>query len=208
LSEKQSKSQVKPFFLIVGLGNPGAQYSKTRHNLGFQVIDSLAKRFSLTLKKLNQAEVGQININYQPVVLAKPLTFMNLSGKAVSFLLSHFRLNPSQLLVVHDDLDLPLATLRFKTKGSAGGHLGLLSIIEASGTDQFYRLRIGIGRPPGRKDPAKFVLENFTLKEEEQISVAIEQASDAVIDFLQKGAAYAMNKYNVKGSNGLKEDKK
>lgn len=201
MSEKQSKSQIKPVFLVVGLGNPGAEYSKTRHNLGFRVVNRLAERFALNFKKINQAEVGQTNINTQLVILAKPLTFMNLSGKAVSFLLSYLHLKPQQLLVIHDDLDLPLATLRFKTKGSAGGHLGLLSIIETCNTDQFNRLRIGIGRPPGKKDPARFVLENFAKNEEEQIKIVIEQASDAVLDFLQKGAAYAMNKYNVKGSS-------
>lgn len=201
MSEKQSKSQVKPCFLVVGLGNPGAEYSQTRHNLGFRVVDRLAKRFKFNFKKINQVEVSQANIDTKLVALAKPLTFMNLSGKAVSSLLNYFDLTPQQLLVIHDDLDLPLATLRFKTKGGAGGHLGLLSIIDSCSTDQFNRLRIGVGRPPGRKDPAKFVLENFTAKEEEQIAVAIEQATDAVIDFLQKGEAYAMNKYNVKGSN-------
>lgn len=160
------------------------------------MVDALADKYGVTLKQLNQALFGLVHFNNKQIILAKPLTFMNLSGQAVSFLLAYFNLSPERLVVIHDDLDLPLATLRIKTKGSAGGHLGLVSIINALNSDKFYRLRIGIGRPPGRKDPAKFVLEPFSKKEEEQISITLEQAANAIIDFITEGAAYAMNKYN------------
>src|SRR5438552_1736530 len=149
-------------YLIVGLGNPGREYEKTRHNVGFRFVDALAAAHGMTFsKKQSKALVADGTIGDHKVLLAKPQTYMNLSGEAVRGLMDFYKIPLSNLLVVSDDLDIPAGTLRIREKGGAGGQKGLKSIIEHLGTPEFARMRVGIGRPPGRMDPAAYVLQDF-----------------------------------------------
>lgn len=167
--------------LIVGLGNPGREYKNTRHNLGFLVLDHLVKRHDTSFDKRSMKAKWTVMMgNDEKVILAKPQTFVNLSGQSIRALLNYFDLTEKELAVVHDDLDLPLGKVRKKNGGGSGGHNGLKSIIEELGTGEFSRIRIGIGRPPGKKDPAKFVLEPFLKDEQEEIDLAIERAVDGI----------------------------
>ncbi|MEW6189235.1 MAG: aminoacyl-tRNA hydrolase [Actinomycetota bacterium] len=189
-------------FLVVGLGNPGEQYRDTRHNLGHLVIDRLAQDLVITIKEFPptsgfiQAEFGRARIDEREVILAKPLTFMNLSGESIKALLDFFNFSPSQLVVVHDDLDLPLGRVRIKAGGGSGGHRGLDSIIVHLKTDEFTRVRIGIGRPPGRQDPAKYVLNPFTERQWDIVDPAIDRAVGAVLAIIRWGVERAMSEYN------------
>jgi peptidyl-tRNA hydrolase, PTH1 family len=184
-------------YLIVGLGNPGSRYAATRHNVGFQVIDQVSKTFCITLSKVkSKAIVGEGKRDDKKVILAKPQTFMNLSGQAVSALARFYRVPVENLVVIHDDLDLPLGTLRIRPGGGAGGQKGVQSIIEQLGTPEFARIRFGIGRPPGRMDPKDYVLENFLPKEKELAEFTILTARDAVISFIDAGLDNTMNRYN------------
>ena len=155
------------FKLVVGLGNPGPRYARNRHNIGFQIVEGLAAAHGLTFTKTeHKAETAHGRIDGQRVVLAKPQTWMNDSGQSVAPLARFYKIEPEDLLVVYDDLDIPLDTVRFRDAGSSGGHRGVQSIINQLGTDGFPRLRIGIGRPPGRMDPAAYVLQDFSTDEE------------------------------------------
>lgn len=186
-------------FLIVGLGNPGRNFVSTRHNLGFKVIDRLSKLCAIPLDKYScKAKYGQGKWNEIELALAQPQTFVNLSGQSVKALLEYFTVDPSQLLIVHDDLDLPLGEIRIKRFGGSGGHNGLESVIRNLGTNRYGRVRIGIGRPPGKQDPAKYVLTRFSRKEKESIKVAIEEAAEASLTVATEGLTKAMNKYNRK----------
>ena len=167
--------------IVVGLGNPGQEYKRTRHNLGFLVLDCLTKRHHTSFTKRGmKAKWASVTYTDEKVALAKPQTFVNLSGQSIKALLKQFNLTEEELIVVHDDLDLPLGEVRRKVGGGSGGHNGLKSIIDELKTNEITRVRIGIGRPPGKKDPAKFVLEPFSNSEKEEIKVAIEQAADEV----------------------------
>ncbi len=189
-------------FLVAGLGNPGEQYRDTRHNLGHLVIDRLAQNLDITINEFPpassfiRAEFGRVRIDEEEVILAKPLTFMNLSGESIKALLDFFNLSPSRLIVVHDDLDLPLGVVRIKAGGGTGGHRGLGSIIVHLKTDEFTRVRIGIGRPPGRQDPAKYVLNPFTERQWDIIDPAIDRAVAAVLAIIRWGVERAMSEYN------------
>ena len=186
--------------LIVGLGNPGPQYAGNRHNAGFQVVERLAEAHEIKLDRLQfKARVGVGTIEGHHVVLAKPLTFMNLSGQAVGPLVRWYKVPLESLLVVMDDLDLPLGTIRLRPSGGAGGHKGLQSIIDALGTRAFPRLRIGIGRPPPGWDPADYVLHDFTPDEQPIIAQAYEQAMAAIECWLVEGIDAAMNRFNRTG---------
>ncbi|HRF95631.1 MAG TPA: aminoacyl-tRNA hydrolase, partial [Aggregatilineales bacterium] len=150
-------------FLIVGLGNIGKEYATTRHNIGFWVADELARRYDMTFgKKERKAVCADGIIKDQRVIIAKPQTYMNLSGEAVRSLVDFYKIPLNQIIVIHDDLDLALGTLRIRANGSAGGQNGVKSIIQHLGTQDFARVRCGIGRPPGRLDPAVYVLQPFT----------------------------------------------
>jgi PTH1 family peptidyl-tRNA hydrolase len=185
--------------LIVGLGNPGAKYAGTRHNVGFRVVDLLAARLNqmfesapadaLALKARQWAE---------PAWIAKPLTFMNLSGQPVADLARFYQIDPADLLVIVDEAQLPLGKLRARPQGSAGGHNGLKSIIERLGTTRFCRLRIGVGRDP-RRDLADHVLATFDGDEKPQIDAAIERAADAAEVFVNEGIDVVMNRFNRDG---------
>lgn len=186
--------------LIVGLGNPGLKYARTRHNAGFWVIDELAGRYNLQLKEVKrQSYFGKKILNQKEIILAKPLTFMNRSGVAVSGLLRYFSLKPEQLLVIYDDLDLPVGRIRLRPAGGSGGHKGLASIIAWLQTEHFPRLRLGIGRdrPAQSFEASDYVLSPFSSEEKRCIEEMIVTASDAVEVFLREGIVEAMNIFNA-----------
>jgi PTH1 family peptidyl-tRNA hydrolase len=184
--------------LVVGLGNPGPKYAQDRHNVGFQVVDALARAHDLAFsrEKLARVQTAQGRIGGRSVLLAKPQTFMNRSGQAVARLARWFKIPPQQMLVVYDELDLPLGRLRLRAEGSSGGHNGMRSIIQALGSQDFPRLRFGIGRPPGQMDPADYVLHPFSKEEKEVVAVVLDQAVVAVETWLQEGIVVAMDRFN------------
>jgi len=184
-------------YLIVGLGNPGRNYRENRHNIGFMLIDRLAIRLDAKMTRLqSKALVGSTRYNDAKVILAKPQTFMNLSGQAVQGLARFYKLPLSNLLIAHDDLDLPFGTIRLRPGGGAGGQKGIKSTIERLGTPDFPRLRLGIGRPPGRMDPAAYVLQNFSKGDEMLLSETLDRAADAAFKFIDEGINEAMNVFN------------
>jgi PTH1 family peptidyl-tRNA hydrolase len=185
--------------IIAGLGNPGDRYLFTRHNLGFMVADRLALiyNFSFRRKKFD-ALFAEGSLSGVPVILLKPQTFMNLSGTAIGPLMRFLKTDPGDLIVVHDDLDLPFGILRIKDGGGDGGHKGLQSIIEALGTDAFLRLRCGIGKPAAKELVEAYVLEPFGKKEIDEIPPLLERACSALMEILTVGAQSAMNKFNVR----------
>ncbi len=185
--------------IIVGLGNPGRRYERTRHNAGFMAVDELARglRFDLEQEKYH-ALVGRGTVSGQDVLLAKPQTYMNESGRSVALALRYTGASPADLIVVHDELDLPLGTVRVKSGGGHGGHNGLRSIADHLGTPEFLRVRVGIGRPPAERDAADYVLSPFTPAEQAAAREAIATAAGAVQAVLSGGLAKAMNAFNRK----------
>ncbi len=187
----------QPPFLLVGLGNPGREYRETRHNVGFMFIDRLCEATGIKLSRLqSKALVGTGQWQNCKLVLAKPQSFMNLSGQPVSSLLHFYKTPLSQMLVVHDDIDLPVGTIRIRPDGGSGGQRGLASIIQQLGTQDFPRLRIGVGRPPGQKEAADYVLHNFSAFDLELIPQVLDRAVEAARVFLTDGLDKAMNQYN------------
>jgi peptidyl-tRNA hydrolase, PTH1 family len=182
--------------LIVGLGNPGAKYDRTRHNIGFDLIDKLAKRWQIPVsdQKRFQGLVGEGWVNRQKIVLLKPQTFMNLSGQSVRSVLDWYKLAPTEVLVLYDDLDLPLGKLRIRLSGSAGGHNGMKSIISHLGTPTFPRLRMGIGK--SQDETISHVLGKFSVAESAIVADVLQLSADAVELSLGSGVEKAMNKYN------------
>jgi PTH1 family peptidyl-tRNA hydrolase len=184
-------------FLIVGLGNPGKEYERTRHNIGFQIVERLAAKHALSFgKKQAKAVLAEGTIAQRRVLLAKPQTYMNLSGEAVRPLIAFYNLPLTNVLIILDDLDIPLGTLRLRPNGSAGGQKGLKSILEQLGTQQVARLRFGIGRPPGRMDAAAYVLQPFTAEEQLLVAETVDRAVRAVETWLEFGIEIAMARYN------------
>jgi PTH1 family peptidyl-tRNA hydrolase len=186
----------RPIKLIVGLGNPGAKYAHSRHNVGFMVVDRLAhvEGIAFSRRRFN-ALLAEGEIGPERVIVAKPQTFMNSSGVAVGKLFGFYKVRPEDLIVIYDDLDLPLGKTRLRTRGSAGGHHGMESIIAAIGTSEFPRLRIGIGRPNPDAD-IDHVLSPFTAEEDRVIKEAIERAAKTVEVWLSEGITLAMNRFN------------
>ncbi|MGI6575803.1 MAG: aminoacyl-tRNA hydrolase [bacterium] len=183
--------------MIAGLGNPGAGYAFTRHNLGFRVLDLLGKNGRVPLNRyIYQAMWGRGNLWGQEVILAKPLTYMNRSGQAVALLLRYFGIGTADLLVICDDVNLPLGKIRLRPRGSAGGHNGVASIIDHLGTEDFPRLRLGIGSPPDNITMPDYVLAQFPAGEKEEVALMLHKAGYAVELFLQVGLTAAMNKVN------------
>jgi PTH1 family peptidyl-tRNA hydrolase len=182
--------------LIVGLGNPGPQYDKTRHNVGFMVADALAGRVgsSFSSHKKSNSDIVQARLDGRSVVVAKPRTFMNLSGQPVAALARFFSVDPANIVVVHDELDIDFGALRLKIGGGEGGHNGLRSISQHLGTKDYLRVRVGVGRPPGRMDPASFVLKPFSTPERKDLGVVIEEAADAAELLLKVGLEAAQNR--------------
>jgi len=188
------------------------QYALTRHNVGFWVVDVLAGRAGVNVAAVCcQSQVAQVVLAGKKVVLAKPLTYMNRSGRAVRDLLQFYALQPEKMLVVYDDLDLPLGRLRLRSQGGSGGHRGMSSVISFVGGDQFARLRLGIGRPAaGEENGVDYVLTPFTAAQEKSILKTVELAADAAETFLARGLEAAMNKYNapfVKNEEGRGPDR-
>jgi PTH1 family peptidyl-tRNA hydrolase len=181
--------------LVVGLGNPGPRYAKTRHNIGFMVSDLLADRLGATFKvhKRSGAEIVTGTLGHRPVILAKPRTYMNESGRHVGPLAKFYSVSPADVIVIHDELDIDFGRIRLKLGGGEGGHNGLRSVANALGAKDFQRVRIGIGRPPGRKDPAAFVLEVFSAAERKEVPAICEQAADATELLIKTGLEAAQN---------------
>jgi len=183
--------------MIVGLGNPGSKYDNTRHNVGFHVLDRLSEALDIRIY-INRSGglTGQGFAGDEKVLLVKPLTFMNLSGECVGPLSRYYKLTPEEVLVVCDDVNLPLGQLRMREKGSAGGHNGLKDIIRMLGSDAFPRLRVGVGLQPPGMDLVDFVLKQFDQEEKKRCSEAEERAAEAVRLWLAQGTAAVMNRYN------------
>ncbi|MDV8024574.1 aminoacyl-tRNA hydrolase [Rhodococcus sp. IEGM 1330] len=182
--------------LIVGLGNPGPQYEKTRHNVGFMVADALAGRIggAFSSHKKSNSDIVQARLGSRSVVIAKPRTFMNLSGQPVAALARFFSIEPANIVVVHDELDIDFGALRLKLGGGEGGHNGLRSISQHLSTKDYLRVRVGVGRPPGRMDPASFVLKPFSAAERKDLGVVVEEAADAAELLLSAGLEAAQNR--------------
>ena len=188
-------------FVVVGLGNPGRKYRANRHNVGFMVADIIAKRHEAKFRRWKGvARVCRLELNGEAVLLAKPTTFMNLSGIAVARITDYYGVSPQNVIVVHDDLDLPPGTLRLKRSGSSGGHKGVQSIIDAIGPD-FLRVRVGIGKPQDKEQTVEYVLSDFTPEQREVMQPALERAADATEALIKFGFERAAGVYNRKDAN-------
>jgi len=183
--------------LVVGLGNPGRRYQRTRHNVGYAVLAELARKCGIAAPRARfQGEVVEADLGGRKGLLLSPTTFMNLSGASVQEAISFYKLPVQKLLVICDDLNLPVGKLRFRTRGSSGGQKGLDDIIEKLGTEEFARLRLGIGAAPDNWDWADYVLSKFSPEELPLVEEAVAQAADAVVAWAREGADYCMNQYN------------
>ena len=188
-------------YLIAGLGNPGRRFREDRHNIGFMVIDGLIKPLGLSFaRKQQNALVTDGRISGYKIIFAKPQTYMNNVGKSIVPLLRYYRIPPEQLMVIFDDLDLPLGTIRIRPQGGSGGHRGMRSIINELGGDQFPRMRLGIGRPPGRMDPADYVLQKFSENETDIVNIVLQQAVDGVHAFIEEGIEHTMTRFNTQNT--------
>jgi peptidyl-tRNA hydrolase, PTH1 family len=184
-------------YLVVGLGNPGDEYARTRHNVGAETVELLAERHGAKLRKgKERARVDQVRIGGVLVALAVPLTYMNDSGLAVVALARRYGVEPDQIVIVHDELDLPVAALKVKAGGGLAGHNGLRSIKSHLHSDEFLRVRIGVGKPVSKEQGVEHVLKKFSKRERAEIDVTIEQAADAVESIAGDGVAVAMNRFN------------
>ena len=184
--------------LVVGLGNPGSRYQGTRHNVGFEVIESLAKDFGRGKgKRKFKGILTEANLGGQSALLLQPQTFMNLSGESVQLVKGFYRLPEVDVLIVCDDFNLPLGRLRFRSKGSAGGQKGLADILRRLAIDEIARLRIGVGPPPEDWDVSDFVLSRFTKAEQTKVDAVVDNACSGVVDWASKGIDFCMNQYNA-----------
>ncbi len=176
-------------FLVAGLGNPGQEYLDTRHNVGHMVIDHISNLLQVTLQNTPSGKIAEAKIGDRKIILAKLASFVNTSGPAVKEIMRKYGVLPDKFIVIHDDLDLAFAKLRVRQDGSSGGHRGIDSLITTLATDKFCRVKIGIGRPPGRMDPADFVLSPFAPEEWPEMEVAIAEAAEAAISIINKETA-------------------
>lgn len=184
--------------LIVGLGNHERRYQHNRHNVGFMVVDHLAQTWGETIgKKQSRSLISTCKFGDARIILAKPQTYMNESGRAIQALLSYYKLRPHQMLVIFDDLDLPLGTIRMRPAGGTGGHRGMRSIQNGIKTQEYPRMRVGIGRPPGRMDPADYVLEDFKADELDVLATTLDRSVACLIRYLENGIDDAMNECNT-----------
>jgi PTH1 family peptidyl-tRNA hydrolase len=188
-------------WLIAGLGNPGEKYAKTRHNAGAMVVDLLCERLGVTLKKVRfvAATAAEARTGAVPLLLTRTTTFMNESGPPLASLARKRDIPTERVVVVHDELDIAFGALRLKFGGSTAGHNGLESVVSAFRTPDFYRVRIGVGRPPGRQDPIGYVLSPFGTRERKEVEVLIEDAADAALALVTEGLAAAQDRYNRSG---------
>ena len=186
-------------YLIAGLGNPTREYDKTRHNVGFSVIDVLADRYRIDVsEKKHKALCGSGVIEGQKVLLVKPQTFMNLSGESLRAAADYYKIEPQDMIVIYDDISLDPGQLRIRLKGSAGGHNGIKNIIAQLGTQEFPRIKVGVGAKPPRMDLADYVLSRFSPEEQKQMDEAFREAAEAAVSMMTDGAERAMNHYNTK----------
>lgn len=184
-------------FLLIGLGNPGREYQNNRHNYGFMLIDRIAVRLNARgMKVQSKAIVTDAIYEDRKLILAKPQTYMNLSGQSVQGLVNFYKIPLTNVMILSDDLDLPFGTIRIRASGGPGGQRGLSNILERLGTKDVPRLRLGIGRPPGRMDPAYYVLQNFSRDDLRSISEILDRAADAALEYVKNGLDAAMNKFN------------
>jgi len=184
-------------WLLVGLGNPGPEYARNRHNVGFLVVDELADRAGARFKRdRSRAQLATGRLAGTPVILAKPMSYMNASGRPVAALRSFYKLPGDRIVVIHDELDIPFADIRLKLGGGDNGHNGLRSVTSALGSRDYYRIRIGIGRPPGRMDPADFVLRDFGAAERDAVPELVSRSADAAEVLIQRGLAVAQNEFH------------
>ncbi|MDN4480069.1 aminoacyl-tRNA hydrolase [Demequina muriae] len=186
--------------LVIGLGNPGEEYAATRHNVGQMVVDELARRgaASLSVHKKTRTRTATVRLAGTPVVLGVPMSYMNISGGPVSSLAKYHSVDPTSVIVVHDELDLPFGTLRLKRGGGTGGHNGLKDVAKALDTPDYVRVRVGIGRPPGRMDPAAYVLKPFSSTERKELPLLIDDAADAVEAILGDGLESAQQRFHTR----------
>lgn len=184
-------------YFVVGLGNPGSRYDSTRHNIGFEAIERFARdnKISFNMKK-HKAIIGQGNIGGKKVLLVKPQTYMNLSGECINELLTFYKKDAKSLIIIYDDVSLNLGTIRIRSKGSAGGHNGIKSIIQHLGHEEFLRIKLGVGEKPTEWDLADYVLSKFDKKEMSVVEEIIAQASKAIEMLIEEGAYYTMNVFN------------
>ena len=186
--------------------NPGSQYEGTRHNVGAEVVATSADRHGASFKKARRfirAETAELSIDGRPVVLAVPRTFMNESGQAVSPLARYYKVPPDRLLMIHDDIDLPFAKIRVHFGRGPGGHNGVTSVVRTLGTRDFWRLKIGVGRPPGRQDPADYVLRRFASQEREEVDLTVQYAADVVDVFVREGPEAARQRAGEMGAGEM-----
>ncbi len=190
-------------YLIVGLGNPGREYRESRHNIGFLLLSHLAERLGVSFSRLqSKALVTDGRYQDHKIILAKPQTFMNLSGQAVGPLVNFYKIPLENLLVVYDEVDLPFGTLRLRPSGGSGGHNGMKSLITRLGTEGFPRLRLGVSRPPGRMEAAAYVLQDFSREEAALLPEILDLAGDAALTFITQGIEAAINRYNGDALDG------
>ena len=186
-------------YIIVGLGNPGDKYAKTRHNVGFNVIDLLAKEYSIDVSKIkHKALTGEGRVGTEKVILVKPITYMNLSGESVADICNYYNIDLENLIVIYDDIDLDIGKIRIRKKGSGGTHNVMRSIIKCLGSNEFPRVRVGLSRPQNGQDLADFVLSRFSKEDEKNLQESYEHAVAAVDCAIRENLDLAMNRYNVK----------
>jgi PTH1 family peptidyl-tRNA hydrolase len=196
-AQLNQKTDSQETYLIVGLGNPGREYRNTRHNMGFLAVDALIQKLGFSRSKVqNKAIINTGSLQGQKVILAKPQTYMNLSGQAVSGLVNFYKIPLNHLLVINDDVDIPFGTIRIRPGGGSAGQKGVGSIIEKLGTQEFARMRLGVGRPPGQMSTPDYVLQQFSKDEEEFLRNFLDKADLAVEEFILNGLDAAMNKFN------------
>lgn len=196
LKRDDSKNEFDSFFLA-GLGNPGKEYEHNRHNIGFMILNRFVKKYGENFSKYEkQALIAKFLIEKKRLILVKPQTFMNRSGQAIVPLVRYYKIPLENMLIVYDDIDLPFGLIRIRPSGGAGGHNGLASIINQLGTNIFPRMRVGIGRPPGKQNAASYVLKNFSASETDVLEIILEKSCEAITVFLQDGIEAAMNRFN------------
>lgn len=184
-------------YVVVGLGNPGSEYELTRHNMGFSVVDALAKEYNVSINKPKfKALVGETKIDDKKIILAKPQTFMNLSGESVKEILDWYKISNDNIIVIYDDIDISFGKLRIRPSGSAGSHNGVKSVVSMLNGTDFKRVRVGIGKPPQNWDLVNYVLGKFTKEEETELEKVINKARDAVKCIIDQDINCAMNKFN------------
>jgi len=194
-------------YIIAGLGNPGKQYEGSRHNVGFMTLDALADRYHIEIKeKAHKALIGKGIIEGQKVLLVKPQTFMNLSGESIRSVMDYYKAEPEEFIVIYDDISLEPGNIRIRKKGSAGGHNGIKNIIAHLGTQEFPRIRIGVGAKPERMDLADYVLGHFSKGENEQMETAFQDGASAAVSMMTEGIDAAMNHFNGAARKAKKEE--